>query len=41
MTLSNFSISVVCVDPHQVIIDIMPFSSTTKAYVELIGVEKT
>jgi hypothetical protein len=29
------------VDPHQDINDVMPISSTTKAYVELIGVEKT
>jgi hypothetical protein len=41
MTLSNLSIYVVFVDPHQGINDIMPISSTTKAYVELIGVEKT
>jgi hypothetical protein len=41
MTLSNLSIYVVFVDPHQGINDIMPFSSTTKAYVKLIGVEKT
>jgi hypothetical protein len=41
MTLSNLSIYVVFVDPHQGINDIMSFSSTTKAYVELIGVEKT
>jgi hypothetical protein len=31
----------VFVDPHQDINDVMPISSTTKAYVELIGVEKT
>jgi hypothetical protein len=41
MTLSNLSIYVVFVDPHQGINDIMPFSFITKAYVELIGVEKT
>jgi hypothetical protein len=41
MTLSNLSIYVVFVDPHQGINHIMPFSSTIKAYVELIGVEKT
>jgi hypothetical protein len=41
MTLSNLSIYVVFVDPHQGINDVMHVSSTTKAYVELIGVEKT
>jgi hypothetical protein len=41
MTLSNLSIYVVFVDPHQGINDVMPISSTTKAYVELIRVEKT
>ena len=41
MTLSNLSIYVVFVDPHQGNSDVMPlFLSTTKAYVELIGVEK-
>jgi hypothetical protein len=40
MTLSSLSIYVVFVDPHQDNNDVMPFSSTTKAYVELIGVEK-
>jgi hypothetical protein len=41
MTLSNISIYVMFVDPHQDINGIMPFSSTTKDYVEIIGVEKT
>jgi hypothetical protein len=41
MTLSNLSIYVVFVDSHRGINDVMPFSTTTKAYVELIGVEKT
>jgi hypothetical protein len=41
MTLSNLSIYVVFMDPHQGINDVMHVSSTTKAYVELIGVEKT
>jgi hypothetical protein len=41
MTLSNISIYVVFMDPHQGINDVMPISSTTKSYVELIGVEKT
>jgi hypothetical protein len=41
MTLLDFSIYVVFVDPHQGINDVMPFSSTTKTYVELIEVEKT
>ena len=42
MTLSSLSIYVIFVDPHQGNKDIMPFSlPTTKAYVELIGVEKT
>jgi hypothetical protein len=41
MTLSNFSIYVVFVDPRQVNKDAMPFSlPTTKAYVEFIGREK-
>jgi hypothetical protein len=40
-TLSNLSIYVVFVDPHEGINDVMPICSTTKAYVELIGVEKT
>jgi hypothetical protein len=35
MTLSNLSIYVVFVDSHQGINDVMPFSTTTKAYVEL------
>jgi hypothetical protein len=41
MTLSDLSIYVVFVDPYQGTNDVMHFSSTTKAYVELIGVEKT
>jgi hypothetical protein len=41
MALLNLSIYVVFVDSHQGINDVMPFSTTTKAYVELIGVEKT
>jgi hypothetical protein len=41
MTLSNLSIYVVFVDHHQGSNDVMSISSTTKAYVELIGVEKT
>jgi hypothetical protein len=41
MTLSNLSIYAVFVDPPQGINDVMPISSTTKDYVELIGVEKT
>jgi hypothetical protein len=41
MTLSNLSIYVVFVDPYQGINDVTPISSTTKAYVKLIGVEKT
>jgi hypothetical protein len=41
MTLSNLSIYVVFVDPHQSINDVMSISSTTKVYVELVGVEKT
>ena len=41
MTLSNLSMYVVFVDPHQGNSDVVPFSSYTKAYVELIGVEKT
>jgi hypothetical protein len=41
MTLSNLSIYVIFVDSHRDINDIIPFSFTTKAYVELIGVEKT
>ena len=41
MTLSSLSIYVVFVDPHQGNHDVMPFLPTTKAYVELIGVEKT
>jgi hypothetical protein len=41
MTLSNLSIYVVFVDPCQGINDVIPISSTTKAYMELIGVEKT
>ena len=41
MTLSNLSIYVVFVDPHQGNEDVMPFSLfTTKAYVEFIGREK-
>ena len=41
MTLSSLSTYVVFVDPHQGKSDVMPFSlPTTKAYVELIGVEK-
>ena len=41
MTLSNLSIYVVFVDPHQGNEDVMPFSlSTTKVYVEFIGREK-
>jgi hypothetical protein len=39
MTLSSLSIYVVFVDPYQGNDDIMP-SSCTKAYVELIGMEK-
>jgi hypothetical protein len=43
MTLSSLSIYVVFVDPHQGNEDVMPFFflSTTKAYVEFIGREKT
>jgi hypothetical protein len=41
MTLSDLSIYVVLVDPYQGINNIMSFSSTTKPYVDLIGVEKT
>jgi hypothetical protein len=41
MTLSNILIYVVFVDPHQGINNVMSISSTTKAYVKLIGVEKT
>jgi hypothetical protein len=41
MTLSNPLIYLVFMDPHQGINDVMPISSTTKAYVELIGEEKT
>ena len=38
MTLSNLSIYVVFVDPHQGNKDVMHFSlSTTKVYVEFIG----
>ena len=41
MTLSNVSIYVVFVDPHQGNEDVMPFSlPTTKAYVVFIGREK-
>ena len=41
MTLSNLSIYVVFVDPHQGNKDVMPFSLlTTKVYVEFIGREK-
>ena len=48
MTLSSLSIYVVFVDPHQGNSDVMPLAivmlclslPTTKAYVELIGVEK-
>ena len=41
MTLSNLSIYVVFVDPHQDNKDDMPFSlSTTEAYVEFMGREK-
>ena len=41
MTLSNLSIYVVFVDPHQGNEDVMPFSlPTTKVYVEFIGREK-
>ena len=41
MILSSLSIYVVFVDPHQGNSDVMPFFlPTTKAYVELIGVEK-
>ena len=41
MTLSNLSIYVVFMDPHQGNEDVMPFSLlTTKAYVEFIGREK-
>ena len=41
MTLSNLSIYVVFVDPHQDNNGVMPFSfPTTKAYVEFIGREK-
>jgi hypothetical protein len=40
MTVSNLSIYVVFVDPYQGINDVMLISSTTKAYVELIGVEQ-
>ena len=40
MTLSNHSIYVVFVDPHQGNEDVMPFSlPTTKVYVEFIGRE--
>jgi hypothetical protein len=41
MTLSNLLIYVVFVDLHQGINDVMPISSITKTYVDLIGVEKT
>ena len=42
MTLSSLSIYVVYVDPHQGNSDVVPlFLPTTKAYVELIGVEIT
>ena len=41
MTLSNLSIYVVFMDPHQGNEDVMPFSlPTTRAYVEFIGREK-
>ena len=41
MTLSSLSIYVVFMDPHQRKSDVMPFFlPTSKAYVELIGVEK-
>ena len=41
MTLLSLSIYVVFVDSHQGNNDVMPFFvHTTKAYVELIGVEK-
>jgi hypothetical protein len=42
MILSSVSTYVVIVDPYQDNSDIMPFSlPTTKAYVELLGVEIT
>ena len=42
MILSSLSIYVVFVDPHQGKSDVMSFFlPTTKAYVELIGVEKS
>ena len=41
ITLSNLSIYVVLVDPHQGNKDVMSFSlSTTKAYIEFLGREK-
>ena len=41
MILSNLSIYMIFVDPHQGNKDVMPFSlHTTKAYVEFIGREK-
>jgi hypothetical protein len=40
MTLSNLLIYVVFMDSHQDVNDVIPLSTTTKAYVELIGVEK-
>ena len=41
MTLSNYSIYVVFMDPHQGNEDVMPFSlPTTKVYVWFIGKEK-
>ena len=41
MTLLSLSIYVIFVDPQQGNNDVMPFSlPTTKAYVEVIGVEK-
>jgi hypothetical protein len=40
MTLAGLLIYVVFVDPHQGNSDVMPFFlSTTKVYVELIGVD--
>jgi hypothetical protein len=39
MTLSNLSRYVVFVDPYQDNSDVMPFFPTTKAYMELIGIE--